>query len=86
MLVQDTKSIQHKHTLPVQRRLINNRHKRVVTELDRATGYRHSCSLTRNTWYKTTSRVGHENRMVRIRVQPWPSEVQMRCGLHTSSN
>jgi len=38
--------------------------------------------------YNTTSRAGHENRMMRIRVQPWPrpGEIRMRCGLHMSSN
>jgi len=38
--------------------------------------------------YNTTSTVGHENRMVRTWIQPWPrpSEVRMRCDLHTSSD
>jgi len=44
--------------------------------------------LWQRDWLGTTSRAGHENRMIRIRVQPWPwpDEVRMRCGLYTSSN
>ena len=40
-----------------------------------------TCSLTCNTWYNTTSRVGYW-------VQPWsrPGKVRKYCGPHTPSN
>jgi len=48
----------------------NHRHKRFKAALRlRPQDYRRNCSVTCNTWYNATSRVGHENCMVRIIIQ-----------------
>jgi len=81
----DTKSLEYKHTLSAQRRLMKTNTTFYNGVGGRTTGLQtlsqHHSSLTRNTWYKTTSTVEHW-------VQPWPKpgEVRKCCGMPTPSN
>jgi len=66
------KSIEHKHALSAQHRLMITDTEHFVSALvvgpqDHTTTLQtlpqHSCWLSRNTWYNTTSRVERENRI-----------------------
>jgi len=65
IFVPDPKYIDCTHTLSAQRRLTKQTQK-VLLGLG-SQDYRHNCPLTHNTSSSTTSRVGHENRKLRIR-------------------
>ena len=87
----DTKSTEHQHTLSAQQILTSIDTERFVSVLvSGPQDYRHLFANSQHSvqHYIQSTRVGHENRMLRNRVQTWPmpGEVRMRCGLHTSSN
>ena len=70
MFEQDRKSIENKHTLPPQRRLIITDTEGFAMALgedhkNTDTFCNHGCSLTRNTWYNTTSRIVYSKSRVK---------------------
>jgi len=80
--VPDTKSIEHKHTLPAQRKLEMTDTERFVTALGLGLqDNRHNCLLTRN-----TSRAGLKAvQPMQLHWAPrlwWPRATVFGCGLH----